>query len=133
MNGPMSALILELKQGEMMILNGAVIRFKTRARLELTTRARFLFGKQIMLEEEATTPARRLYYMIQQAYIGDDEVRAPALAEARRLIGDLRAREDEAGQSLLDAVLESLRDGAGFEALKRARQLSRDGAGSDPG
>lgn len=116
-----------------MILNGAVIRFKTRARLELTTRARFLFGKQIMLENDATTPARRLYYMIQQAYAGEDEFRAAALAEARRLIGTLRAHEDAAGQEALDALLEGLQGGADFESLKRARQLIRDLPMSDQG
>ncbi len=88
--GDMSALILELKQGESMILNGAVIRFKTRTRLELNTQARFLFGKQIMREEEATTPARRAYYAVQQAYIGDEPVRPGALASARALISEFR-------------------------------------------
>ncbi|MDE8345862.1 MAG: flagellar biosynthesis repressor FlbT [Acidocella sp.] len=122
----MTALVLELKQGELMILNGAVIRFKTRARLELTTRARFLFGKQIMAEEDATTPARQLYYTLQRAYIGDDQERPAALAAAQRLISVAREYEDEPGKMALDALTESLRDGAGFDSLKRARRLIRD-------
>ena len=44
----MSNLVLELRQGEMMIVNGAPIRFRTKSRIELTAKARFLFGKQIM-------------------------------------------------------------------------------------
>ncbi len=55
----MSALILELKQGESIILNGAVIRFKTRTRLELNTQARFLFGKQIMAAQDAIIPSQK--------------------------------------------------------------------------
>jgi flagellar protein FlbT len=59
MKDPMSALILELKQGESIILNGAVIRFKTRTRLELNTQARFLFGKQIMAAQDAIIPSQK--------------------------------------------------------------------------
>ncbi|HQT46545.1 MAG: hypothetical protein B7X08_03980 [Acidocella sp. 20-63-7] len=124
----MSALILELKQGESMILNGAVIRFKTRTRLELNTQARFLFGKQILPEEEAITPAQKIYYAVQQAYIGDDATRPEALVTARALIA---AQRDAAGPTLrghLEHLLSILADNAGFEALKLARQLIRDEA-----
>jgi flagellar protein FlbT len=127
LNGTMSALILELKQGESMILNGAVIRFKTRTRLELNTQARFLFGKQIMLAEDAVTPAQRIYYAIQQAYIGDDAARPAALAQARELISCLRsAAQCEPARAVLERMLSVLADCAGFEALKIARQMIRE-------
>ena len=57
----MSNLVLELRQGEMMIVNGAPIRFRTKSRIELTAKARFLFGKQIMPPDQADSPARRIY------------------------------------------------------------------------
>ena len=50
----MSKLVLELRQGEMMIVNGAPIRFRNRTRIELTAKARFLFGKQIMPPDRRT-------------------------------------------------------------------------------
>ena len=109
-----------------MILNGAVIRFKTRTRLELNTQARFLFGKQIMREEEATTPARRAYYALQQAYIGAEPDRPGALAVAQALVLGLR---DEAGPGEKpgwEALLAASAEEAGFEALKLARQMIRD-------
>ena len=53
----MSTLVLELRQGDMMVVNGAPIRFRNRARIELTAKARFLFGKQIMPPEQAITSA----------------------------------------------------------------------------
>ena len=52
----MSNLVLELRQGEVMIVNGAPIRFRTRSRIELTAKARFLFGKQIMPPDQADSP-----------------------------------------------------------------------------
>ena len=122
----MSALILELKQGESMILNGAVIRFKTRTRLELNTQARFLFGKQIMREEEATSPARRAYYALQQAYIGADPDRPVALAAARTLIQSLRDDAPPDQKPVWEGLLIASAGEAGFEALKRARQMIRD-------
>jgi flagellar biosynthesis repressor protein FlbT len=121
----MSALILELKQGESMILNGAVIRFKTRTRLELNTQARFLFGKQIMCEEEATTPARKAYYALQQAYIGAEPERPAALAAARALIQALRDEAGPDGRQAWDILLTTSAEEAGFEALKLARQMIR--------
>ena len=52
----MSNLVLELRQGEIMIVNGAPIRFRTKSRIELTAKARFLFGKQIMPPDQADSP-----------------------------------------------------------------------------
>jgi flagellar protein FlbT len=118
----MTALILELKQGESMILNGALIRFKTRTRLELNTQARFLFGKQIMQPQDAVTPASKIYYALQEAYIGDEAARPAALAHARALIAQLPASPG------LSQLLGVIGEQAGFEALKLARQMIREEA-----
>ncbi len=124
----MSALILELKQGEAMIVNGAVIRFKTRTRLEVNTQARFLFGKQIMQAEDARTPAQRIYYALQQAYIGEEEDRPAALVEARCLIACERAVASPDRQAVLERMLAVTADAPAFEALKLARQIIREEA-----
>lgn len=108
-----------------MILNGAVIRFKTRARLELNTQARFLFGKQIMREEEATSPARRAYYALQQAYIGAEPERPGALLAARALVSAFRDEAGPDGRPGWEALLTASAEEAGFEALKLARQMIR--------
>jgi flagellar protein FlbT len=55
----MSTLVLELRQGDVMVVNGAPIRFRNRARIELAARARFLFGKQVMPPEAANTRLRK--------------------------------------------------------------------------
>ena len=80
----MSNLVLELRQGEMMIVNGAPIRFRTKSRIELTAKARFLFGKQIMAPDQADSPARRIYFALQSAYIGSEEERARGLDRRAR-------------------------------------------------
>jgi flagellar protein FlbT len=58
----MSTLVLEMRAGDLMVVNGASIRFRTRTRVELVAKARFLFGKQVMVPEGANTPARRIYF-----------------------------------------------------------------------
>jgi flagellar biosynthesis repressor protein FlbT len=81
----MSTLVLELRQGDLMVVNGAPIRFRNRTRIELAAKARFLFGKQIMAPEGANTPARRIYFALQTAYIGAEEERGPGLDRGPRV------------------------------------------------
>lgn len=121
----MSSLVLELKQGESMILNGAVIRFKTRTRLELNSHARFLFGKQVMRPEEATSPARQAYYALQQAYIGKDAERPACLSQARELISARHGAAAEAARGIWSDLLRLSTDETVLEALKLARQMIR--------
>jgi flagellar biosynthesis repressor protein FlbT len=89
--GAMSNLVLELRQGDLMVVNGAPIRFRTKSRIELTAKARFLFGKQIMPPDQADSPARRIYFALQTVYIGSDEERAQGLETARGLIQEFQA------------------------------------------
>jgi flagellar protein FlbT len=86
----MSNLVLELRQGETMIVNGAPIRFRTKSRIELTAKARFLFGKQIMPPDQADSPARRIYFALQSAYIGSEDEPNQGLAAARELIAEFK-------------------------------------------
>ncbi|SHE88897.1 flagellar biosynthesis repressor FlbT [Acidocella aminolytica] len=122
----MSSLVLELKQGESMILNGAVIRFKTRTKLELNNHARFLFGKQVMRLEDATSPARQAYYALQQVYIGPEEERAAALDEAREVIGGYLAAAGPKGKADWAALQRLATEETALEALKLARRIIRD-------
>jgi flagellar biosynthesis repressor protein FlbT len=120
----MSTLVLELRQGDMMVVNGAPIRFRNRARIELAARARFLFGKQIMPPEAADTPARRIYFALQTAYVGSDGERAGGLAAARRLIADFQeATTSTIAREMLNRALALADKDDGYQALKLARRV----------
>jgi len=122
----MSNLVLELRQGEMMIINGAPIRFRTKARIELTAKARFLFGKQIMRPEQADSPARRIYFALQCAYIGSAEERAAGLGDAHRLVAEWKAATTSAlGGQILDRALAAAEADDCYQALKLVRQIIR--------
>ena len=122
----MSNLVLELRPGEMMIVNGAPIRFRTKARLELTAHARFLFGKQIMAPADADSPARRIYFALQSAYIGVEHERPPGLAAARDLIAAF-ARSTTSGlaRDILARALVFAETDDCYQALKLVRRIIR--------
>jgi flagellar protein FlbT len=122
----MSNLVLELRQGDMMIVNGASIRFRSKTRIELAARARFLFGKQIMPPDSADSPARRIYFALQTAYIGTDEERAAGLADARRLIAEFRtATTSQLARAILDRAQAAADADDCYTALKLARRVIR--------
>lgn len=122
----MSTLILELKQNETMILNGVPIRFCNRVRLELCAHARFLFGKQIMLPGTDNTPARRIYYAVQTAYIGTEEERAPARAAAQRLCDEFaQATTSRTVVHILTAVMSAVNQDQCYAALKLLYRVMR--------
>ncbi len=109
-----------------MIVNGASLRFRTRSRIELTTQARFLFGKQIMAPEEADSPARRIYFALQMAYIGADGERAAGVAQARVAIREFQAATTSGlVRDILDRALALVEADECYGALKLARRVVR--------
>lgn len=122
----MSNLVLELRQGEVMVINGAPIRFRSKCRIELTAHARFLFGKQIMPPGEADTPARRIYFALQSAYIGTEDERPLALANARELCSRFQeATTSVLARDILDRALAAAESDQCYLALKLARRIVR--------
>jgi flagellar protein FlbT len=124
--GRMSNLVLELRQGEVMIVNGAPIRFRTKSRIELTAKARFLFGKQIMPPDQVDSPARRIYFALQSAYIGDDDERPRGLVAARELIAEFKGATTSAlAREILDRALAAAEADDCYQALKLTRRIIR--------
>lgn len=122
----MSNLILELRPGEVMVVNGAPIRFRTKTRIELTAHARFLFGKQIMPPAEANSPARQIYFALQSAYIGTDDERPRGLASARQLCDRFKeATTSPLAREILDRAIAAAEADQCYAALKLARRIIR--------
>ncbi len=109
-----------------MVVNGAPIRFRTKSRIELTAHARFLFGKQIMPPAEADTPARKIYFALQCAYIGTEEERPRGLESARELSQNFKAATTSAlAREILDRALAAAEANQCYAALKLARRIIR--------
>ena len=90
---------ISLRDGEKVIVNGAVLRSVGRTDLRLENSASVLRGHDVMTPEQATTPARRLYFACMLAYIdsGDRSTHQDSIIElVRDLIGALTGPEAKA-------------------------------------
>ena len=120
----MSNLVLELRQGEVMIVNGAPIRFRTRSRIELTAKARFLFGKQIMPPDQVDGPSRRIYFALQSAYIGSETERETGMDAARHFIAEFQdATTSDMVRGILAQALIAAEEDNCYQALKLVRRI----------
>ena len=117
-------LVLELRAGDRMLVNGAALQFQTRASIVLANEARFLFGKQLLHPDATTTPARRLYFAMQSAYVAEATDRETYMNIARvRAAEYMVATTSETIRTLLQDALDELEAGRGWEALRRVRDL----------
>lgn len=120
----MTVLILDLKTNDMIIINGAPIRFRNNVRLELNGQARFLFGKQIMAPGDNNSPARRIYYAVQTAYIGNEDERPFGREAARRFCDDFaEATTSETARILLTQIMDAVSEDRCYEALKIVKRI----------
>jgi flagellar protein FlbT len=122
----MTTLVLELRADDMMIINGAPLRVRSKTRVELNGKARFLFGKQIMGPHEADSPARRIYYAFQTAYIGDENERPIARVKARELCEEFsRYTTSRLAVEILNDALAAVDQDRCYDALKLIRRIIR--------
>jgi flagellar protein FlbT len=91
---------ISLRDGEKIVVNGAVLSAVGRTALCVENHASILRGREIMLPSEADTPARRLYFASMTAYLDpagmaphhDDIVACLAEVVATADTAEVRAR-----------------------------------------
>ncbi len=71
---------ISLRAGERIYINGAVVRVDRKVSMELLNDVAFLLESHVLLAEQATTPLRQLYFIVQTMLI--DPTKAP---EARAM------------------------------------------------
>ena len=116
-------MLLKLRAGEKLYVNGAVIKVERKATLELMNDATFLLEAHVIQPEDANTPLRQLYFVLQTQLMERDA--SPA---ALRMFNEMMAATSRAFAS--GAVFEGLRGanalveaGRIFEAMKVLRSL----------
>ena len=77
---------ITLRAGERLYINGAVIRVDRKATIELLNDVTFLLENHVMQAEQATTPLRQIYFVV-QVMLMDPGATAAATTLSRRLIG----------------------------------------------
>jgi flagellar biosynthesis repressor protein FlbT len=118
----MKSIRLYLKPNEKLYLNGAVIRVDRKVAIELLNDANFLLANHVLQAENADTPLRQLYFVVQMMLMDPMSVERP-LELFHEMASDLRGAIKE--QAILDgiaAVEAAVAEGDYFNALKILRQ-----------
>jgi flagellar biosynthesis repressor protein FlbT len=114
---------VELKPFERIVIGESVlVNSDARICFLIEGDAPVLRERDVVTEESASTPARRLYYLVQMMYLKSDTARyrapyADAAAELRRAM--------PSWLELIDAVEHQVASGALYKALKDVRILMR--------
>lgn len=104
------ALRITLRDGERIIVNGAVLRSSGRTELHVENKAAILRGSEVMSPADATTPARRLYLACMRAYIQEG--------------GDVSVHQDEIVSRLGDLMQAMASDEARACCVRFARKVA---------
>lgn len=112
---------IHLKRGEKIYINGAVLRVDRRASIEFLNDVDFLLENHVMQADEAHTPLRQLYFVVQTMLI--DPVNAGVTNELYKHLSHrvVSALNSEQLRAVVNATDERVGGGRYFDALKQLR------------
>ncbi|MCW2274934.1 flagellar biosynthesis repressor FlbT [Rhodoblastus acidophilus] len=116
-------MLLKLRAGEKLYINGAVIKVERKATIELLNDATFLLEAHVLQPDDANTPLRQLYFVLQTLLMERD-----CAPDTLRLFNEMSAATRQAlgGGALADGLrgADALVDGGRvFEAMKTIRGM----------
>ena len=116
------ALKITLKPNERMIIGGAVIQNgNTKSELLIENTVPLLRDKDILKEEEASSPSHRIYFTIQLMYIDGDNLASYHSAYWKLVRELIDAAPTTLG--LIDRISEKIIANQYYQALKIAKEL----------
>lgn len=119
----MATLRITLRAGERIFVNGAVLKVDRKTTLEFLNDVTFLLESHVMQAEQATTPLRQLYFIVQMMLMDPNSAAAARQLFGKTLesmLGTYRNSEVVDGLAEIQGLVERERC---FEALKRLRTL----------
>ena len=114
---------ISLRDGEKVIVNGAVLRSIGRTDLRVENNASVMRGRDVMAPEEATTPARRLYFACMLAYIDEGDLVSHQNEIISRLRELMEAVESPEAKSACVSFAQKVACGQFYRALADCRWL----------
>lgn len=114
-------MFIHLKRGEKLYVNGAVLRVDRRTSLEFLNDVTFLLEHHVMQPEDANTPVKQLYFIVQTLLI--EPANAGMTIELYKHLS-FRTRQSVVDQDihlLIDAADRKVSEGRYFDALKYLR------------
>lgn len=119
----MGTLRITLRAGERIFVNGAVLKVDRKTTLEFLNDVTFLLESHVMQAEQATTPLRQLYFIVQMMLMDPnsaDPARRLFGKTLEAMLGTYRNNDVVEGLAEIESLVERERC---FEALKRLRTL----------
>ncbi|WP_173934809.1 flagellar biosynthesis repressor FlbT [Chelativorans sp. Marseille-P2723] len=120
-----NTLKISLKAGEKIYVNGAVIRVDRKISLEFLNDVQFLLQQHVLQPEDARTPLRQLYFIVQVMLMGQA---GEGMEKTRQLFRDTLANllstfRNERIRAELKHIDTLVGQGKVYEALKAIRAL----------
>ncbi len=117
-------LLIDFKSGDKIIINGAVIENNGAAsKLLIHNQAAILRGREVLSEEDVRTPASRVYFMLQCAYMFADK-KEDYLKLFRNFLNDYVSACPSA-RPIADKMLIQVENGHLYKGLKATQDLVR--------
>jgi flagellar biosynthesis repressor protein FlbT len=115
-------MLIHLKRNERLFINGAVLRLDRRGTIELLNDAQFLLENHIMQVENASTPLRQLYFVVQTMIMDPQNAHLTgSLFQAQSVQIEMLAKT-QAYLDLIQLVRSLVERENYFEALKVLRK-----------
>ena len=114
---------ISLRDGERLIVNGAILQSVGRAVISVENKAAILRGRDVISSEDATTPARRLYHACITAYTDPEHRERHQDSIIAALTKIVTAMPSHAAQSACASFAHRVAMGDYYRALVDCRDL----------
>jgi flagellar protein FlbT len=114
---------ITLRAGERIYINGAVLRVDRKATLELMNDATFLLETHVMQAQDATTPLRQIYFVVQVMLMDPASARSTSQLAASLIAKALDAFKSKQIRAGLESVQDLIARARYFEAMKSLRAM----------
>ncbi|MCR9137910.1 MAG: flagellar biosynthesis repressor FlbT [Alphaproteobacteria bacterium] len=118
-----SSLRISLKTGEKIFINGAVLKVDRKVGLEFLNDVTFLLENHVLQPEDASTPLRQLYFIVQMMLINPDGADQAQAMFRKSVVMLLNCFQNEQILTDLKHIDAMVTEGRVFEALKTIRTL----------
>ena len=114
---------ITLRANEKIFINGAVLKVDRKTSIELMNDAVFLLEAHVMVERDATTPLRQLYFIVQTMLMEGRERPENSAMFARQSTAMAGVYEDRTILDGIAKVVQLVGRSRHFDALKAIRAL----------